>query len=163
MKKSDSLKLLARSPALWRRAASFLFLPSFRLYVWRILFVCQVSQLAARRSAQCTIYQRSESLRELGVWLETGTGLFFFFFSLIFAQSEESIYNSHCRGLAQPFCPQHVFWLSLHPNWMFRAEVKLVKVQGNIDRNNYTGSQSLKEVLSSSNYYILHRGCNKHM
>lgn len=49
---------------------------SFRLYVQRILFICQPFQRTKHCSALCNIYQRAESSMGLGFGLELGLTVF---------------------------------------------------------------------------------------
>lgn len=74
---------------------SSLFLSSFRLYVQRILLICQLFQRTKHCSSLCTIYQRVESSMEPRFGLEPGRAA---------SPSQIHLYMSHCRGVFFPSC-----------------------------------------------------------
>lgn len=73
---------------------------SFRLYVQRILFICQPFQRTKHCSALCNIYQRAESSMGLGFGLELGLTVF----SL--SQTHYPLQGTHPLFLS---CPVSVF------------------------------------------------------
>lgn len=68
---------------------------SFRLYVQRILFLCQLFQHTKHCSTLCTIYQRPESPGEPRFGLDLG---------LAALPSQMHLYITHCRDTALPSC-----------------------------------------------------------
>lgn len=92
-----SLKSLAQFCSLWRPSPVFLssFPSSFRLYVQRILFICQIFQHTKHCTTLCTIYQRAESSMEPGFGLELG---------LVVSLSQIHLYITHCRAIVLTCC-----------------------------------------------------------